>query len=115
MQTHIDAAKLITWMEEHGDATVDILWRAGLAHSRRAVSDAVAYAVNNGAIEAVSKAGAGRVSGRRTYRPTGHSLPVQKKFRPPAEFEPLLTVWGIPLEAPDLTGLMTRRCEMFDV
>ena len=114
MQTHIDATKLIAWMEEHGDATVDDLWRAGLARSRRAVSDAVTYAVNNLAIVAVSKEGAGRASRRRTYRVTGHPLPVLKKYRAPAEFEPLLAGWGIPLEAPDLSGVRTRRCGMLD-
>ena len=109
MSTHDNAEVLLAWFRERASATVSEIAASGLMKSRTA-SDAVQYALRNGALERVVRSGASAKE-RVHYRATGIALPASRTQAGQLSFDGLLTAWGIVLEPPRLlsTGSHTHQ------
>uniref|UniRef100_UPI002AB673F9 hypothetical protein n=1 Tax=Paraburkholderia sp. J8-2 TaxID=2805440 RepID=UPI002AB673F9 len=112
MSTHENAEVLLSWFRERSRATVSEVVASGLMKSRTA-SDAVKYALRNGALERVVRSGASAKE-RVQYRATGIALPAPRTQAGQPSFEGLLTAWGMVLEPPRLLSTSSRRHEISD-
>lgn len=111
MSTHAKAEILLEWLRERKDATVGEITAAGLMNSRTA-SDAVQYAIRNGALERLVLRGA-NAKERVRYRVTGVALPTPRSQAQPS-FDGLLDAWGIALEPLPLVSTEVRRHQIWD-
>ncbi len=111
MSTHENAELLLAWLRDRPSAAVCDVEASGLMKSRTA-SDAVQYALRNGALERVIRPGAA-AKDRVQYRATGVALPTPRAQSVPS-FDGLLKAWGIVLEPPQLQVVETRRYQIAD-
>ncbi|TDG02072.1 hypothetical protein E1N52_41710 [Paraburkholderia guartelaensis] len=95
MSAHANAEILLAWLGEHAVATVSEIAASGLMSSRTA-SDAIQYALRNGALERIARTGVSAKE-RVRYRLTGIALPVPRTQGQPS-FDGLLEAWGIALK-----------------
>lgn len=79
----------------------------------RTASDAVQYALRNGALERLVRAGASARE-RVRYRATGIALPAHKTAAASASFDGLLEAWGMALEPIPLRMTESRRHHISD-
>ena len=112
MSTHENAEILLAWFRERASATVSEIVASGLMKSRTA-SDAVQYALRNGALERIVRSGASAKE-RVHYRATGISLPALRTQTGQLSFDSLLTAWGIVLVPPRLLSTESRRHQISD-
>jgi len=112
MSTHGNAEMLLAWFRERSSATVSEIVASGLMKSRTA-SDAVQYALRNGALERIVRSGASAKE-RVHYRATGISLPAPRTQTGQMSFDGLLTAWGIVLDPPRLLSTGSRRHQISD-
>ena len=110
MGTHANAEALLAWLRERSGASVNDFVTAGLMKPRMA-SDAVQYALRNGALERVVRPGAGARE-RAYYRATGVALPAPRTAAPC--FDALLRAWGMVLEPPRLAAIASHRYRVWD-
>jgi hypothetical protein len=111
MSTHANAQELLAWIRGRTSATLSEVVASGLMKSRTA-SDAIQYAVRNGALERVFRSGASAKQ-RVQYRMTGIPLPVPQTQIGPS-FDGLLEAWGITLEPITLRVIDARRHQISD-
>ena len=112
MSMHENAEVLLAWFRERASATVSEIVASGLMKSRTA-SDAVQYALRNGALERIVRSGAS--AGDRVHdRATGVALPAPRAQSGQPSFDGLLTAWGIVLEPPRLLSTQSRRHQISD-
>jgi len=112
MSTRENAEVLLAWFRQRSSATVSDIVASGLMKSRRA-SDAVQYALRNGALERIVRTGASAKE-RVHYRATGITLPVPRTQTGQPSFDGLLTAWGIVLEPPRLLSTASHRHQISD-
>ena len=112
MSTHANAEALLAWLRDRESATVAEIAASGLMKSRTA-SDAMQYAVRNGALERVIRAGA-NAKERMRYRATGVALPAPRTHVAPPSFDGLLEAWGIAREPIALPATQARRHQLSD-
>lgn len=112
MSTHANAEALLAWIRERPDASVSDIVASGTMNSRTA-SDAVQYALRNGALERIVRAGA-RARERVRYRATGIALRATKTAAASASFDGLLEAWGMALEPTSLRITGSRRHQVSD-
>jgi hypothetical protein len=112
MSTHDNAEVLLAWFRERASATVSEIAASGLMKSRTA-SDAVQYALRNGALERIVRSGAS-AKDRVHYRATGVALPAPRAQAGQPSFDGLLTAWGIVLEPPRLLSTESCRHQISD-
>ncbi|WP_321949339.1 hypothetical protein [Paraburkholderia sp. J10-1] len=112
MSTHENAEVLLAWFRERASATVSEIVASGLMKSRTA-SDAVQYALRNGALERIVRSGASAKE-RVHYRTTGIALPAPRTQAGKPSFDGLLTAWGIVLEPPLLVSTRSRTHQISD-
>ncbi|MEX3985966.1 hypothetical protein AB4Y45_44660 [Paraburkholderia sp. EG287A] len=111
MSAHANAEILLAWLTEHTVATVSEIAASGLMGSRTA-SDAIQYALHNGALERVVRAGVSAKE-RVRYRSTGIALPVPRTQAQPT-FDGLLEAWGIALKPVHLAMVNSRTHQISD-
>jgi hypothetical protein len=86
-----NAFALLPWLAQRESAAVGEIVAAGLMSSREA-SDAIRYALRNGAVERVQVDTAVKASPR--YRATGGALPgAARSAAPSVSFDSLLAMW----------------------
>jgi hypothetical protein len=110
MSTHDNAQALLSWLRERTSATVSEIVASGLLKSRTA-SNAIQYAVRNGALEREVRSGTSAKE-RVRYRATGTALPEPRALVPQPSFDGLLEAWGIALEPILLPMTQARRHEI---
>lgn len=111
MSAHANAEILLAWLGECSTATVSEIAASGLMSSRTA-SDAVQYALRNGALERIVRSGASAKE-RVRYRPTGIALPTPRTQAQPS-FDGLLEAWGMTLEPIHLAMVNSRTHQISD-
>ena len=111
MSAHANAEILLAWLGEHPVATVSEIAASGLMSSRTA-SDAIQYALRNGALERIVRSGASAKE-RVRYRPTGIALPTPRTQAQPS-FDGLLEAWGIAQKPIQLAMINLRVHQISD-
>jgi hypothetical protein len=111
MSPHASAQDLLAWFWGRTSATVSEVVASGLMKSRTA-SDAIQYAVRNGALERVFRSSASAKQ-RVQYRATEIPLPAPQTQIGPS-FDGLLEAWGITLEPITLQVIDARRQQISD-
>jgi hypothetical protein len=111
MSTHANAQELLAWIRERASATVGEVVASGLMKLRTA-SDAIQYAVRNGALERVVRSGASAKQ-RVQHRATGIPLP-SPRTQIISSFDRLLEAWGTTLEPVTLPVTEARRHQISD-
>lgn len=112
MSTHANAEALLSWLRERPDATVSDIVASGMMNSRTA-SDAVQYAVRNGALERIVRSGASARE-RVRYRATGIALPAPRTGAASPSFDNLLEAWGMARKPVSLRMIESRRHQISD-
>jgi hypothetical protein len=112
MSAHANAEILLAWLSGRSDATVSEIAAAGLMSSRTA-SDAIQYALRNGALERIVRSGAS-ANERVRYRSTGVALPAPRAQATQPSFDGLLEAWGIAREPIGLPMVNSRTHQISD-
>jgi hypothetical protein len=112
MSAHANAESLLAWLGQRPSATVSEIVAAGLMSSRTA-SDAIQYALRNGAIERIVRSGASAKE-RVRYKPTGVALPAPRTQAAQPTFDGLLEAWGIAREPVGLPMINSRMHQISD-
>jgi hypothetical protein len=81
--------------------------------SSRTASDAIQYALRNGALERIVRSGASAKE-RVRYRPTGVALPARRTQPAQPTFDGLLEAWGIAREPIGLPMINSRTHQISD-
>ncbi len=111
MSTYANAKALIAWIQQRPSVSVREIVASGMMESHTA-SNAVQYALRNGALERVGRSSPGAKE-RVRYRATGETLPTPRTRSMPS-FDGLLTAWGIALAPPCLQSTASCRHLMHD-
>jgi hypothetical protein len=112
MSAQENAELLLAWFRERSSATVSEIVASGLMKPRTA-SDAVQYALRNGALERIVRSGAS-AKDRVHYRATGVALPASRTQAGRPSFECLLAAWGIAVEPPRLLSTSSHAYQISD-
>lgn len=110
MRAHGNAEILLEWLNQCPSATVAEMAKFAAVSSTTA-SDAVQYAVRNGAMERINSAS---TRGPKLYRSTGIPLPVPHSPVSRASFNELIQAWGITLQPPRIQSHQSCRHRISD-
>lgn len=112
MGTHAHAEILLAWFCGRSSATVHEFVASGLMNSRTA-SDAIQYALRNGALVRAERTGKSAKE-RTKYRATGIALPPPRRPTQQVSFDGLLEAWGIALQPIRLPVATSRMHQISD-